>query len=101
MTEKEIEKETTVASATKTGANVKVYSNRWLAKVVEEKPAFPDELFDSTFSHERITSIVKALKEATDKEVNDSNRLLIDNYTYSLQVTSFKAPLTHIHLSRV
>lgn len=100
MTEKEAEKDTT-AAATKAGANVKVYSNRWLAKVVEEKPPFPDELFNSTFNPDRVTFIVKALREATDKEVNDSARLLQDNYTYSLQVTSFKAPISHIHLSRV
>lgn len=100
MTEKESEKDTTTA-AIKAGANVKVYSNRWLAKVVEEKPPFPDELFDTTFAPERLTSIVKALKDATEKEVNESSRLLADNYIYSLQLTSFKAPPSHVHLSRV
>lgn len=100
MTEKEADKDAT-ATAIKAGANVKVYSNRWLAKVVEEKPQFPDDLFDTTFAPERLTSIVKALKDATEKEVNESPRLLVDNYTYSLQITSFKAPPSHVHLSRV
>lgn len=81
--------------------SVKIYSNRWMAKVYDEKPPFPEEVFTTTFAPERLETIVKALKQATDQEVEESTRLLEDNYTYSLQITSHKVPHVNVHLSRV
>lgn len=81
--------------------NVKPYSNRWLAKVYDEKPPFPENVLNTVFAPERVTTIVKALKEATAKEVEESNRLLEDNFTYSLQISSFKIPHVNVHLSRM
>lgn len=98
------DQEATAVDAGKKGnaiGNVKPYSNRWLAKVYDEKPPFPEDVLNTVFAPERITTIVKALKEATAKEVEESNRLLEDNFTYSLQIGSFKIPHVNVHLSRM
>lgn len=82
-------------------ANVKLYSNRWMQQVYEAKPPFPEDVLNTVFAPERITTIVQALKEATSKEVEESNRLLDDDFTYSLQITSYKIPHVNVHLSRM
>ena len=89
------------ANGTVAVGGVKMYSNRWMTKVYEEKPPFPEDLFKTTFSQEKLETIVAALKLATDKEVKDSIRLLEDDYTYSVQITSHKVPHVPVHLSRV
>lgn len=98
MAEKEAD---TPKTPLKSGQNVKVYSNRWLAKVSEEKPPFPEEMFATKFALERLTTIVQALKQATEKDVDESQRLIGDNYTYSVQITSHKAPIVNVHLTRM
>lgn len=79
----------------------KLYSNRWMLRVYQEKPAFPDELFDTMFTKEKIETLVAALKLATDKEVEESKRLLESDYTYSLMIASHKVPHVPVHLSRM
>lgn len=77
------------------------YSNKWMIKVYEEKPPFPEELFETKFSQQKLETIVTALKIATEKEVAESPRLLEDDYTYSLQVSCHKVPNVNAHLTRV
>lgn len=72
-----------------------------MQQVYEQKPPFPEDVLNTVFAKERISTIVQALKEATTKEVEESNRLLEDDFTYSLQVTSFKIPHVNVHLSRM
>lgn len=80
---------------------IKPFSNKWMAQVYAEKPQFPEELFQSTFSKEKVETLVEALKLATEKEVEDSIRLLEEDYTYSVVVTSHKVPHVPVHLSRM
>lgn len=80
---------------------VKKFSNKWMDIIYEEKPPFPEELFETCFSQEKVESLVAALKAATEKEVAESNRLLEDDYTYSVQITSHKVPHVPVHLSRM
>lgn len=80
---------------------IKPFSNKWMSQVYAEKPQFPDELFETTFSKEKVETLVEALKLATDKEVSDSIRLLEEDYTYSVVVTSHKVPHVPVHLSRM
>lgn len=79
----------------------KLYSNRWMLRVYQEKPPFPDDLFNTMFTKEKITTLVEALKLATDKEVEESKRLLESDYTYSLMIASHKVPHVPVHLSRM
>lgn len=80
---------------------IKPFSNKWMLKVYDEKPPFPEELFSSQFSKPKLETLVAALKQATDKEVSESTRLLEEDYTYSLQVTCHKVPHVSVHLTRV
>lgn len=82
-------------------AGPKLYSNRWMLRVYQEKPPFPDEMFETMFTKEKITTLVEALKMATDKEVEESKRLLESDYTYSLMIASHKVPHVPVHLSRM
>lgn len=82
-------------------AGPKLYSNRWMLRVYQEKPPFPDDLFQTMFTTEKITTLVEALKLATDKEVEESKRLLESDYTYSVMVASHKVPHVPVHLSRI
>lgn len=80
---------------------IKAFSNKWMSQVYAEKPQFPEELFETTFSKEKVETLVEALKLATEKEVSDSIRLLEEDYTYSVVVTSHKVPHVPVHLSRM
>lgn len=80
---------------------MEMYSNKWMMKVFEEKPAFPDDLFETTFAKAKLQTIVAALKMATEKEVEESCRLLPEDYFYSLQVTCHKVPHVNVHLRRM
>lgn len=82
-------------------AGPKLYSNRWMLRVYQEKPPFPDELFETMFTKEKITTLCEALKLATDKEVEESKRLLESDYTYSVMIASHKVPHVPVHLSRM
>lgn len=79
----------------------KLYSNRWMQKVYAEKPPFPDAHFDTIFKKEKIETLVAALKVATEKEVEESKRLLEGDYTYSVMIASHKVPHVPVHLSRM
>lgn len=82
-------------------AGIKQFSNKWMTQVYAEKPPFPEELFQTTFSQEKVETLVEALKLATEKEVQDSIRLLEEDYTYSVVITSHKVPHVPVHLSRM
>lgn len=86
---------------TSQATGIKPFSNKWMSQVYIEKPPFPDELFQTTFSKEKLETLVEALKLATDKEVQESIRLLEEDYTYSVVVTSHKVPHVPVHLSRM
>ncbi|XP_031631432.1 ribosomal L1 domain-containing protein CG13096-like [Contarinia nasturtii] len=88
-------------SANQQQSGPKLYSNRWMLRVYQEKPPFPEELFDTMFTKEKIETLVAALKLATDKEVEESKRLLESDYTYSLMIASHKVPHVPVHLSRI
>lgn len=94
-------KRKTKESANQQQSGPKLYSNRWMLRVYQEKPPFPDELFDTMFTKEKIETLVAALKLATDKEVEESKRLLESDYTYSLMIASHKVPHVPVHLSRM
>lgn len=79
----------------------KLYSNRWMQKVYAEKPPFPDDLFETIFKQEKVETLVAALKVATEKEVEESKRLLEGDYTYSVMIASHKVPHVPVHLSRM
>jgi len=53
------------------------------------------------FSKENIEKLVDVVKNATETEVNQSRRLLPDDYIYSLQITSQRVPHVPVHLSRI
>lgn len=77
------------------------FSQRWLEDNDKERKPFSDELFSNVFSKENIEKLVAVVKNATDTEVNQSRRLLPDDYIYSLQITSQRVPHVPVHLSRM
>ncbi len=77
------------------------FSQRWLEDNDKERKPFSDELFTSVFSKENIEKLVSVVKNATETEVNQSRRLLPDDYIYSLQITSQRVPHVPVHLSRM
>lgn len=78
------------------------FSQRWLEDNDKERKPFADELFsDGVFSKENIEKLVSVVKNATETEVNQSRRLLPDDYIYSLQITSQRVPHVPVHLSRM
>lgn len=79
----------------------KLGSLSWMNKIYDEKPPFPEELFETIFTKEKIQTLVAALKLATDKEVAESKRLLESDYTYSLMIASHKIAHVSVHLSRM
>lgn len=82
-------------------ATSSVYSRKWLEENDREKQPFADEVLASTFGPENLEKLVTACKEATQKEVDESNRLLSDDYVYSVQITSHRTPHVPMHLSRM
>lgn len=77
------------------------FSQRWLEDNDKERKPFSDELFTGVFSKENIEKLVGVVKNATETEVNQSRRLLPDDYIYSLQITSQRVPHVPVHLSRM
>lgn len=67
----------------------------------KERKPFSDDLFNDVFSKENIEKLVDVVKNATETEVNESRRLLPDDYVYSLQITSQRVPHVPVHLSRM
>lgn len=77
------------------------FSQRWLEDNDKERKPFSDELFSTVFSTENIEKLVEVVKNTTETEVNQSRRLLPDDYIYSLQITSQRVPHVPVHLSRM
>lgn len=77
------------------------FNRKWLEENDKDKKPFSDEILSSTFGKENIEKLVAAVKTATDTEVNESNRLLSDDYIYSIQITSHRSPHVPVHLSRM
>lgn len=77
------------------------FSQRWLEDNDKERKPFSDELFTNVFSKENVEKLVGVVKNATETEVNQSRRLLPDDYIYSLQITSQRVPHVPVHLSRM
>lgn len=92
---------TGAASNSKANERAAIYNRKWLEKNDKEKTPFSDEILAATFSKENVEKLVTAAKTATDSEVNSSNRLLTDDYIYSVQITSHRAPHVPVHLSRM
>lgn len=78
-----------------------VYTRKWLEENDKEKVPFAEDVLATTFGTENLGKLVAACKQATDGEVNESNRLLSDDYVYSVQITSHRAPHVPMHLSRM
>lgn len=81
--------------------NRMAFSQRWLEDNDKERKPFSDELFNTIFSKENIEKLVGVVKNATQTEVNQSRRLLADDYIYSIQITSQRVPHVPVHLSRM
>lgn len=77
------------------------FNRKWLEENDKDKKPFSDEILATTFGKENIEKLVAAVKNATDSEVNESNRLLSDDYIYSVQITSHRSPHVPVHLSRM
>lgn len=84
-----------------TSATSPAYNRKWLEKADQEKTPFSDELMSTTFGKENVEKLVSACKTATETEVSESNRLLNDDYIYSVQITSHRVPHVPVHLSRM
>lgn len=82
-------------------ATSSAYNRKWLEKADQEKTPFSDELMTTTFGKENVEKLVSACKTATESEVSESNRLLNDDYIYSVQITSHRVPHVPVHLSRM
>lgn len=78
-----------------------VYNRKWLESVDKARESFSDEALTTTFGKENVEKLVNACKMATESEVSESNRLLTDDYVYSVQITSHRAPHVPVHLSRM
>lgn len=78
-----------------------VFNRKWLEENDKDKKPFSEELLSTTFGKENLEKLVAAVKLATETEVNESNRLLADDYVYSVQITSHRAPHIPVHLSRM
>lgn len=90
-----------VRGAQRPGGPNRLGSKQWMRQVYDEKPPFPEELFETIFTTEKIQTLVAALKLATVKEVEESKRLLESDYTYSLMIASHRIPHVAVHLSRM
>lgn len=77
------------------------YNRKWLEKANAEKKPFEEEVMKTTFGKENVEKLVSACKAATESEVSESNRLLNDDYIYSVQITSHRVPHVPVHLSRM
>lgn len=77
------------------------YNRKWLEKANAEKKPFEEEVMSTTFGKENVNKLVAACKAATESEVSESNRLLNDDYIYSVQITSHRVPHVPVHLSRM
>lgn len=82
-------------------AKYAVFTKDWLVTADAAKTAFADDLFATTFSPDTLQKMVNAVKTATENEVSGSTRLLKDDYTYSIQITSHRTPHIPVHLSRM
>lgn len=83
------------------GGNNSTFNRKWLEENDKEKKPFADEVLATTFGKENLEKLVAAAKTATETEVNESNRLLSDDYIYSVQITSHRSPHVPVHLSRM
>lgn len=78
-----------------------IFTKKWLLMADKERTPFPENLFDTTFSRENIEKLVTACRTATEKEVNESQRLLPDDYMYSMHIISHRIPHLPVHLTRM
>lgn len=92
---------TGAATNSKAAERAAMYNRKWLEKNDKEKTPFSEEVLSTTFGKENVEKLIAACKTATDSEVNESNRLLTDDYIYSVQITSHRAPHVPVHLSRM
>lgn len=90
-----------VRESQRPGGPNRIGSKQWMRQVYDEKPPFPEELFETIFTKDKIQTLVAALKIATVKEVEESKRLLESDYTYSLMIASHKISHVAVHLSRM
>lgn len=77
------------------------YTNEWLVAVNKQKKPFAEELFSTTFSQENVEKVLSELKASTEAKVAASPRLIEEDFTYSVQLTSFARPRVPIHLTRM
>lgn len=82
-------------------AKYAIFTKDWLTAADAAKTPFAEELFVTTFSPANLQKLINAAKTATENEVSESTRLLKDDYTYSLQITSHRSPNYSVHLSRM
>lgn len=76
--------------------NVEPYSDPLMVTAYDEKTRFPVSVLNSVFAAKRITTIVKAFKEAT---TNELEKIYQKNTTYLLDIVSFKPPHVDLRFS--
>lgn len=77
------------------------YTREWLITANKQRKPFPDSEFETSFSTENVTKLLNELKAATEAKISASNRLIDEDYTYSVQVTSQQRPHVPVHLLRM
>lgn len=77
------------------------YTRQWLVTANKQRTPFADSEFETTFSTENVNKLLNELKAATEAKISASNRLIDEDYTYSVQVTSQQRPHVPVHLLRM
>lgn len=77
------------------------YTRKWLLSVDKQRKPFSDEDFEQTFSQESVLNKINELKTMTSTKVAASNRLVDEDYMYSVQITSQYRPHLPMHLLRM
>lgn len=77
------------------------YTRQWLVTANKQRKPFPDSEFETTFSTENVNKLLNELKVATEAKISASNRLIDEDYTYSVQVSSQQRPHVPVHLLRM
>lgn len=66
----------------------------------KERP-FPEKMFQTEFSKERLVTLIEALKLAIDKEEQDGIQSIEKDYSYSIVVTSYEKLYLPVHLNEM
>ena len=77
------------------------FTRKWLETVHKCRKPFDEELLTTTFSKENVGRLLNELKTATNAKIAETQRLVDDDFTYFLQITSQRTPFYPLHLTRL